>query len=105
MSIKKIDFSSIEWDSSKPKVKSKIFQQSGRQIRVLELSKGLYHPDWCVTGHIGCVIEGEIEIDFDGEILTYKKGDALFIKAGEEEKHIPKPLTDKVILFLVEEVK
>lgn len=104
MSHKKIDFSKIEWESARPGIRSKSFEQNGKEIRLIELDRDLEHPDWCLTGHVGYVIEGELEIEFDGEILNFSKGDALFITAGEKDKHIPKALSKKVSLVLVEEI-
>lgn len=104
MSEKKIDFEKVEWENSSPFLRSKSFEQNGKKVRVVELKKGLDHPDWCETGHIGYVLEGELDIDFDGEILNYKRGDVLFIASGETEKHIPIPKSEKVLLLLVEEI-
>ena len=86
MNKKKIDFSSIEWDSSNPEIKTKIFQQDENQIRILEISKELYHPDWCKTGHIGFVMEGELEIEFDDETINYKKRRCTFYKSRRSRK-------------------
>lgn len=104
MNIRKIDFDKIDWELPLPGLKTKVFQENGKQVRLLELSKELEHPEWCETGHIGYVVEGEIEIIFDDESTKYKKGDSLYILSGKEERHIPKPLTEKVILFMVEEI-
>ncbi len=101
---RKIDFSDMEWESPLSGLKSKAFKKDNKQIRLLELSIELEHPEWCETGHIGYVVEGEIEIIFDDESVKYQKGDSIYISAGKEERHIPKPITEKVILFMVEEV-
>ncbi len=104
MSERRIDFSRIDWEEKADGLRTKNFETDGKRFRFLEISRGLVHPDWCVTGHIGYVVEGELEIDFGSEIINYSAGDALFIKAGEREKHIPKPVSEKVLLFLVEEI-
>ena len=104
MSKKKIDFSELSWERSAVGIKSKSSEQNGKKLRLVDLSKELEHPDWCEVGHIGFVVEGEIEIAFNNEIIRYSTGDALIIPSGVGDKHIPKPLSDKVILFLIEEV-
>ena len=53
-------------------------------------------PHWCENGHIGVVLEGEFEIKFDGDIVTYKSGDGVFIPSGSEHRHMGKALTDVV---------
>ncbi len=100
---RKLDFDDLEWNLASTGIRSKAFEQNGRKVRLLELKKGLEHPNWCKTGHIGYVIEGKIEIEFSGGTEKYSKGEGIFILSGEMEKHIPKPITDKVVLFMVED--
>ena len=49
-------------------------------------------------------LEGQVEIDFDGEVIVFNLGDGVFIPPGEEHKHKGRVLTDKVTAILVEEV-
>lgn len=99
----KLDFSNQDWVSTAPGIRSKSIENGVKKVRLLELEKGLNHPHWCETGHIGFVVEGTIEIIFDGESVEYTRGDGLFIPQGTPDRHIPKPLTDKVVLFMVED--
>lgn len=58
--------------------------------------------DWCLKGHIGFVLNGEMSIDFDGTIMQYKKGDGLWINQGHDSKHkvlIEKGKQIELILF------
>ena len=100
----KVDFEAIPWDQPSPGVRFKRFTQSGRQIRLVEFFKGFTEPDWCTKGHIGYVLEGRCEIDFDGRVVEYGPGDGIFIPCGEEHKHKPKALTDTARAVLVEDV-
>jgi len=100
---RKLDFEDLEWHPASPGIRFKAFQQNGTQVRLLELKKGLEHPNWCETGHIGYVVKGELEIEFSNKAIKYSEGDGMFILSGEKERHIPRPITDKVILFMVEE--
>jgi ethanolamine utilization protein EutQ (cupin superfamily) len=50
------------------------------------------------------LLEGELEIDFSGTVVTFKPGDGLFIPAGEKGKHMAKALTDVARLLLVEDI-
>lgn len=36
---------------------------------------------WCEKGHIGIVMSGELEIDFNGKVVRYPEGAAIFIHA------------------------
>ncbi|MEO6724393.1 MAG: cupin domain-containing protein [Blastocatellia bacterium] len=98
-----IDFDAIAWNSSAPGIRSRTFTQAGKQIRLLEITKGFVEEDWCLKGHAGFVVEGRLEIDFDGEAMIYEAGDGLLIQSGEASKHKPKALSEVVTIFLVED--
>ena len=100
----RIDFASMEWETAAPGVKFKAYEQGWRKLRLVEFSKEFVEPDWCRKGHIGYILEGQVEIDFDGEVIVFKPGDGVFIPAGEEHKHKGKVLTDIVKLISVEDV-
>ena len=61
--------------------------RSRKRLRLIEFSKGFIEQDWCVHGHIGYVLDGRLNIDFDGTSVLYNPGDAIFIPEGEEHKH------------------
>jgi len=104
MGDRRIDFSSLDWHSPLPGARFRSYQQAGRTLRLLELARDFVEPDWCTGGHIGYVLEGEMEVDFDGDVVRYSAGDGIFIPAGEEHRHMAKVLSDVVRLILVEEV-
>ncbi len=99
----KIDFESIAWQSPAKGARYKAFQQGSRKLRLLEFSRGFVEPDWCTKGHIGYVLDGELDIDFSGTIVRFSAGDGIFIPAGTESKHMAKVTTDVVKLILVED--
>ena len=74
-----------------------------QKLRLVEFDKEFVEPDWCTKGHIGYILEGQIEIDFDGKVIIFGPGDGVFIQAGEEHKHKGKVLTDTVKVILVED--
>jgi quercetin dioxygenase-like cupin family protein len=99
----KIDFESMAWESPAAGVKFKAYEQDGRKLRLAEFTKDFVEPDWCTKGHTGFILEGKMEIDFDGEKAVFGPGDGLFIPAGEEHRHKARTLTDTVKIFLVED--
>jgi quercetin dioxygenase-like cupin family protein len=99
----KIDFDSMVWETPTAGVKFKAYQQGGRKLRLAEFTKEFVEPDWCTKGHIGYILQGEMEIDFGGQVIMFSEGDGLFIPAGEEHKHKAKVLTDVVKIILVED--
>lgn len=101
----KLDFSGLNWADSPdaPHARSKTFEKDGKRIRLVEFSQGYEETGWCEKGHVGYVIEGELEIDFGGgERVRFRQGDGIFIIAGS--RHKARPIGKKARLFLVEEV-
>ncbi|MHC4950411.1 MAG: cupin domain-containing protein [Planctomycetota bacterium] len=100
----KIDFESMEWEIPADGVRFKAFEQDGRKLRLVEFAKEFVEPDWCRKGHIGYILEGQMEIDFDGNVIVFGPGDGVFIPAGEAHKHKGRVLTDTVRAILVENI-
>ena len=100
----KAEFGPIEWQSPLPGVRFKAFVQGSRRMRLVEYTSDFVEPDWCTKGHIGYVIEGRFEIDFNGRIVQYGPGDGIFIPPGEEHKLKATILSDIAKVFLVEDV-
>ena len=93
----------MPWEISAQGVRYKVYGEGSSQLRLLEFGKDLDHPNWCVTGHIGYVVEGIMEVEFDDQTITLREGDGMYFPAGDRDRHRPKALTDKVRLILVEE--
>jgi quercetin dioxygenase-like cupin family protein len=104
MSRYKLDFANILWEISPTGSRSKAFEIGGKKVRIVEIKREDEHAEWCQTGHIGFVMSGELEIEFRDETVKFKEGDGLAIPAGEDSEHRPRAISDKALLFLVEEV-
>lgn len=99
----RIDFDTIAWSSSMPHLRHKIHERDGRRLRLLELDGDFVEPGWCMSGHIGYVLKGTMEIAFTDRTETFTEGDGIFIPPGEPGRHRAKVLTDMVRLILVED--
>ena len=99
-----IDFASMAWEKPTPGVLEKAVVQSGKKLRLVEFTKDFVEPDWCRKGHFGYVLEGELEIDFNGISIKAKKGDGIMIPAEEKAKHKAKILSPSAKLVLVEDL-
>jgi catechol 2,3-dioxygenase-like lactoylglutathione lyase family enzyme len=97
-----VEFDKLEWESPAPGCRFKAFRRDGKQLRLAEFTPDFVEPDWCEKGHIGMVLNGELEIDFRGRLVRYLEGSAIFIPAGHGHK--ARHITPLVRLFLVEEV-
>lgn len=100
----RVDFESMPWEQPAAGVRFKAFERDGQKLRLAEFTKKFMEADWCTRGHIGYVVEGEMEIDFHGRIVTFRPGDGLFIPAGNEHGHKARVLTESVTVVLVESI-
>ena len=62
-------------------------------------------PEWCRARHVGYVLSGEMDVDFDGEVVRYRAGDGILIPGGEAHRHKATVVSDGVTLFLVEDAE
>jgi quercetin dioxygenase-like cupin family protein len=98
-----VDFKSIPWEAQGAGVKCKAYKQGRRWLRLVEFTKEFVEPNWCTKGHIGYVLEGQMEINFDGKKVVFGPGDGLFIPAGEQHQHKARILTNLVKVILMED--
>jgi ethanolamine utilization protein EutQ (cupin superfamily) len=99
----KVDFEFLPWQSPMNGIRFKAYQNEGQRLRVVEFTREFIEPDWCTKRHIGYVLEGQMDIDFSGDVVRFKAGDGLFIPAGQAYKHKAKVVSETVKLFLVED--
>ena len=50
------------------------------------------------------MLESEVAIDIAGKVCNYTKGDVILLPKGEEHKHRPKVLTEKMQFFAFERI-
>jgi len=84
-----ISFSQMEWQEPAPGIRFKAYIDGERKVRLLEFSEQLVAEEWCRIEHVGYVLEGHLSINFNGNIVSFRAGDGLFIPEGEEHKHKP----------------
>jgi quercetin dioxygenase-like cupin family protein len=99
----RIDFEAIPWESPIAGLRQKVFGIGTRQMRLVEYSKAL-PAHWCEKGHIGYVLQGQIEIRFDAQTQMYGPGDGMFIPDGPEHRHMGTVLSDTVTVVFVEDI-
>jgi hypothetical protein len=93
---------SIKWPSWKNGTRIKYLQSGNKNLRLQEFTSDFVDPTWCDKGHVGFVIQGELEIDFqEGRKVYFPEGSELFINAGD--KHKARSITSTALLFLVED--
>jgi hypothetical protein len=97
-------FDSLEWQNGINGARFKVFRSGTKQLRLLEFTSEFVEPDWCEKGHIGFVVQGELEIDFRGHLVKYPEDSGIFIPAGSASAHKARSITPTVTLFLVEDI-
>lgn len=102
MNENRIVFDHMPWEEPAVGVKQKVYSDGTNKMRLLKFYDDFIESDWCLKGHVGYVLEGEMTVDFDGVLKKYKKGDGLWIKPGSDSKHkaiIEKGKHIELILF------
>ncbi len=97
-------FDSLEWQNGIHGARFKAFRSGSKQLRLLEFTSEFIEPEWCEKGHIGFVVQGELEIDFNGKLVCFPEGSGIFIPAGSANVHKARSMTPTVLLFLVEDI-
>jgi hypothetical protein len=103
MSKTRVDFDALAWQETQSGSRFKSVVRDGTRLRLLELTREFVEPDWCLKRHAGCVLEGELEITFDGRAERFRAGDGLFITGGDAERHRARAVGERVRLLLVED--
>ena len=99
----RVAFEEMPWETSPAGARFKVQKIGALQLRLLEFSRDLDHPHWCTTGHLGYILEGEMEVEFASGSQVFRAGDGLAIPAGDVEKHRPRALTERVRMIFMEE--
>ncbi len=87
MDERRIDFEKLKWETPHPGMKQKIYNCEGECIRLVEFSEDFVEENWCLNRHIGVVLEGEMDINFNAEVVHYRKGDGIWTAGGQDNKH------------------
>ena len=93
----------VPWKENQPGVRHKSVVVGGRKLRLVEFSGDYVEPEWCLAGHMGYVLEGEMEIVFDELTTRITVGDAVHIPGGEGSRHKARALTPRVRIVMVED--
>jgi uncharacterized protein YjlB len=98
----RIGFESLAWEDLAAGARQKVFRSGDTVLRLLEFTSGFAEPDWCLRGHAGLVLEGELNVDFDGSVVHFAAGDGLLIPSGPDHRHKAIVISEITRLVLVE---
>lgn len=96
-----VKFKDLEWEIPATGVRQKKLTKNSKQVRLIEFTDQLLEEEWCIKGHIGYVLEGELSIDFKGKVVHYVQGDGLWIMPDKKYAHKPMISKGKSALLLL----
>ncbi len=100
----RLAFDDVDWEPALGgTARLKRIVNDGKGFRMVELTPKTVHAHWCEIGHIGMIVEGDLEIDFDGDKINMHAGDAISIPDGVKDRHRPRAISDRVVMFLIED--
>ena len=100
----RVDFDQIAWDNKSAGMRVKRILRDGKQMRMIEIRPDSGDPDWCEVGHVGNILEGELETNINGEIERLSAGDWLIIPSRKEHRHKSIAVNGVVRLILIDDV-
>jgi quercetin dioxygenase-like cupin family protein len=98
-----VQFETLAWESVAPGIRHKVHRVDAVVLRLVEYSQEMV-PHWCSKGHIGHIIAGALELEFEAERVRFDTGSALFIPPGPEHAHRAIVLTPRATALFVEGV-
>ena len=96
----RIGFNASDWSSPAPGVREKVAVVGKQRLRLVEFTPEFVEEDWCTRGHIGYMLEGELEIAFEDHTIRLREGDGSFVPSGEASRHKATALTAVARLIL-----
>jgi quercetin dioxygenase-like cupin family protein len=79
-----IPFGEIEWADDVPGIRARETDLEGRRWAIVEYAEGARREEWCLDGHVGFVLEGGVEYEFEdgGDPLKASAGEAFCLSTG-----------------------
>lgn len=97
----RVDFTAVDWESPLQGVRHKVVISDGTKLRLVEYRQDM-PIHWCNVGHVGQILEGRFEIEFDAGVHIFESGDGVMIPSGDAHRHRAKALTPVVRALFVE---
>ncbi|WP_236615643.1 cupin domain-containing protein [Rhodopirellula europaea] len=89
----------MPWVELAPGAREKRVAHGEGVLRLVEFSPPFTENDWCVKGHNGYVLDGQLSIQFDNRVETLHAGDGILIQTGQANAH--KAIVQQPVLLLL----
>jgi hypothetical protein len=78
---RRVPFDELPWADDAPGIRAREVDVGGTRWATVEYGEGVGREEWCEVGHLGYVIQGEIEYEFDegSTPLRAKEGEAFLL--------------------------
>ena len=83
-----VRFPELPWDDDVPGIRDRASLVEGRRWALVEYAEGARRHEWCLDGHLGFVLAGALEYEFEdgGEPLTLSEGEAFCLSTGRAHR-------------------
>jgi quercetin dioxygenase-like cupin family protein len=102
MESRPVDLTGQPLEPEAPGIASRALDVNGVRWALVEYEPGVLREEWCVEGHSGLVLEGQVTYEFQdgGEPLAVRAGEAFTLADGEA--HRGRAGTEGARLFLID---
>ena len=98
-----VAFNDLSWEVVGPFCRMKRIVRGNKQVRLVEFQNGFEEDGWCENGHVGFVLQGNLNIQFPDRMVSANEGDVVWIPPGFETRHRAHVLGESVQLVLFED--
>jgi quercetin dioxygenase-like cupin family protein len=79
-----VALSALHWRADVEGIRVRELEVDGRRWALVEYAPGAHREEWCQDGHLGVVLSGQIEYEFEdvGSSLSATAGDAFTLSTG-----------------------
>jgi quercetin dioxygenase-like cupin family protein len=102
MESRPVDLAGQSLDPEAPGIASRALDVNGVRWALVEYEPGVLREEWCLEGHSGLVLAGEVTYEFEGggEPMTVREGAAFTLADGEA--HRGRAGSEGARLFLID---
>ncbi len=102
MESRPVDLAAQSLQPEVPGIASRALDVNGVRWALVEYEPGVLREEWCLEGHSGLVLEGEVTYEFEGgrEPMALRQGDAFTLADGEAHRRQAGP--EGARLFLID---
>jgi hypothetical protein len=94
----------VPWTILAEGARQKLAESGGKRVRLLELTQAFVDEEWCTRGHVGYVLEGQLELAFEDRVEQFAKGSGFVLRDGDRYKHKARALGRRVLVLLTEDL-